>query len=318
MKSIESEFPEKADISEAIATGELVAFNCTHDKEIILAVAQNPSDYRTFNKSGVSFVKARTQKGQNHSIFYTVNNNLIYLTNIKNEPLNIHKIQFLTNNKILLVCCRSYYYGKDKYDFNGRIYSVSGEHQKSILLGDGISSVQITKKGTIWTSYSDEGVFGNYGCGSNPIGANGLVAWNAEGKKVYQYYWSKDVGKICDCYALNVETENITWCYYYTKFPLVKIKKGSIVDYWHIPIYGSDCFAIFRNFALFRGGYGDRDYFYLVKLGKNHQTTIEKKIQPVNIKNIERICSRGDTIFCLFDKKIYSISVHEAMYSHSN
>ncbi len=48
MKSIKLEFPEKAGISEAIATGELVAFNCTHDREIILVVAKNPLDYRIF------------------------------------------------------------------------------------------------------------------------------------------------------------------------------------------------------------------------------------------------------------------------------
>ena len=46
MKSIKLEFQEKADISEAIATGKLVAFN----------------------KSGVSFVQVRMQKGQNYSI----------------------------------------------------------------------------------------------------------------------------------------------------------------------------------------------------------------------------------------------------------
>ena len=109
-------------------------------------------------------------------------------------------------------------------------------------------------------------------------------------------------------------SENIIWCYYYTDFPLAKINRGSIEDYWHIPLYGSNCFAIFRNFALFRGGYKDRDCFYLIKLGKNHRATIEKKIQPANLKNIEYVCSRGDTIFCLCKQNIYAISVYEAMY----
>ncbi|MEM7595335.1 MAG: hypothetical protein AAF383_28205 [Cyanobacteria bacterium P01_A01_bin.83] len=30
---------------------------------------------------------------------------------IKNEPFNIHEAQFLADNEILLVCCRSYYTG---------------------------------------------------------------------------------------------------------------------------------------------------------------------------------------------------------------
>lgn len=214
---------------------------------------------------------------------------------------------------LLLVCSRSRYYGQDKYDRNGRIYSKSGEYQKSILLGDGINNVRVTEQGTIWTSYFDEGVFGNYGW-HTPIGMSGLVAWNTDGEKIYEFSPSGGVGDIGDCYALNVATENTTWCYYYTDFPLVKIKHGSIDDYWHIPIYGSDCFAVFGNFVLFRGGYEDRNYFYLVKLGKNHQATIEKKIQPTNITSIDRLCACGDTIFCLSANKIYSISVYEAMY----
>ena len=108
-------------------------------------------------------------------------------------------------------------------------------------------------------------------------------------------------------------TENTTWCYYYTDFPWVKINRGSIEDYWNIPIGGSNCLAIFRNFALFYGGYKDRDCFYLVKLGKNHQASIEKQIKPVNLKSIDRICGCGDTIFCLSDQKVYAMSVYEAM-----
>ena len=245
MKIIELELQIKADVSDTLSTGELVAFNCTYDKEIILTVAKNPLDYRTSSKSKASFAKTRTQAGQNYCIFYTVNNDLIHLTNIENEPFNIHEVQFLTNNQILLVCCRSYYFGNNKFDLNGRIYSISGEYQKSILLGDGINNVRVTKKGTIWTSYFDEGIFGNYGW-DNPVGASGLVAWNTDGDKIYSFNPSDGLEEICNCYAINLETENITWCYYYTDFPLVKINRGSIADYWNIPIGGSSCFAIFR------------------------------------------------------------------------
>ncbi|WP_176444820.1 hypothetical protein [Paenibacillus herberti] len=42
-------------------------------------------------------------------------------------------------------------------------------HSREFLLGDGIQSVQVTDKGIIWTSYFDEGVFGNNGW-DKPIG----------------------------------------------------------------------------------------------------------------------------------------------------
>lgn len=312
MKPRKLEFQEKADISSAIDMGELVAFNSTHNKEIILAIAKSSLDYREYHKSGSSSAKIRASAGQRYSIFYTSDNHLINLINIENEPFNIHEVQFLTNNKILLVCCRSRYFSKDKFDLNGRVYSDSGICQKSILLGDGINKVQVSKQGEIWTSYFDEGIFGNYGW-NTPIGSSGLISWNEDGEKVYEFNPSEELEDICDCYAINVETKNVTWCYYYTQFPLVKIKNRSIENYWNIPIYGSNCFAIYRNFVLFHGGYHNKNYFYLLKLDRHHKANIEKVIEPVNIKTINRICSRGDTIFSLSEKKVYTISVWEAM-----
>lgn len=72
METIELELQMKADVSDALLTGELVAFNCTYDKEIILAVVKNSLDYGTSSKLGASFAKTRTQAGQNYCIFYTV------------------------------------------------------------------------------------------------------------------------------------------------------------------------------------------------------------------------------------------------------
>lgn len=65
MKDLELTLQQKVDISEAIATGELVAFNCTCDREIILAIATKSLDYRRYNKSGSYFAKVKTKTGQN-------------------------------------------------------------------------------------------------------------------------------------------------------------------------------------------------------------------------------------------------------------
>ncbi|WP_440117757.1 hypothetical protein [Paenibacillus sp. QZ-Y1] len=79
---------------------------------------------------------------------------------------------------------------------------MDGNTIREFLLGDGIQSVQVTKNGTIWTSYFDEGVFGNNGW-SNPIGSQGLVAWDEHGNKLYEDH----AADIADCYALNVVNE---------------------------------------------------------------------------------------------------------------
>ena len=68
---------------------------------------------------------------------------------------------------------------KADYDKNGRIYTNKGKFVRDILLGDGIQTVQATSEGVIWTSYFDEGIFGNYGW-DNPLGSSGLVAWDAQ------------------------------------------------------------------------------------------------------------------------------------------
>ena len=82
----------------------------------------------------------------------------------------------------------------------------------------GIEDVQVTESGIIWTSYFDEGVFGNRGW-NDPIGKNGLVAWNGLGEKIYEFLPTTELGEICDCYALNVISDREVWLYYYTEFP---------------------------------------------------------------------------------------------------
>ena len=85
------------------------------------------------------------------------------------------------------------------------------------------------------TQLDDEGIFGNYGW-HTPIGASGLTACNLNGDRIYDFNPSGDIEEFCDCYAINVETENITWCYYYTEFPLVKIDncKSLMLKNWII------------------------------------------------------------------------------------
>jgi hypothetical protein len=125
----------------------------------------------------------------------------------------------------------------DDYDANGHIFSSEGRFLHSFLLGDGIQDVQATRDGRIWTSYFDEGIFGNYGW-NEPIGASGLICWDDTGTQRYAYTPSSGLDSICDCYALNVATDCDTWCYYYTEFPLVHLRDTQIVAAWDCPIKG--------------------------------------------------------------------------------
>lgn len=234
---------------------------------------------------------------------------------VKNEPLDIHYIQPLLND-ILLVCGRSEYRGADDFDKNGRIYSRSGKFKREMLLGDGIESVQTTSEGTIWTSFFDEGIFGNYGW-NEPVGVSGLVAWDSSGNKIYEFHPSGKLESIDDCYALNVESKNNTWCYYYSSFCLVHLYSCNIKAYWEIPIKGSLAFAVFGGHALFQGGYKEHDSYYLLSLFPDGKAEIKGKFNVVD-KDGEGLVSdfvvaRADKIFIISKGKLYRIDLKELL-----
>jgi hypothetical protein len=177
------------------------------------------------------------------------------------------------------------------------------------LLGDGIETIQATSSGEIWASYFDEGIFGNYGW-KDPVGASGLVAWDARGKKVYEF----DAGQISDCYALNVASEEEVWCYYYIDFPLIQLRGKSIAASWNTPIRGSHAFAVGRGHALFAGDYEDRQTLHLLRLDA-HVASLVANIRVFdndNLVDFERAVGRGEFLFLLSGGYLYRVSIHDA------
>src|SRR4051812_29941082 len=196
-----------------IGDAQLVAFNVGPDGVVYLVIAQRPLDYRE-ESGNASFPKTIPRQPQKYRVLALSGSQPILDITIENELFNIHNVQPLAD-ELLLVCSHSHYRGPDNYEKNGRVYRRDGTFVREILLGDGIQDVQTTPGGVIWTSYFDEGVFGNYGW-DDPVGASGLVAWDASGKKLYEFAPTGGLDSICDCYALNVLDEENVWLYYYT------------------------------------------------------------------------------------------------------
>jgi hypothetical protein len=207
--------PPAYDLSPFLSKGEIVAFNVGFSDELLVGVALKALDYQKERKGRAVFAKTKPNEPQRYRLLRGHNGSIESLSLIENEEYNIHDLQILPDNNILLVCGRSQYRGPDDFEKNGRIYSGDGKFIREILLGDGIQNTQVTSNGIIWTSFFDEGVFGNFGW-KEPVGASGLVAWDIEGNKIFEYKPTKDLEHICDCYALNVASEIETWCYYYT------------------------------------------------------------------------------------------------------
>jgi hypothetical protein len=151
------------DLSPFLSDGELVALNVGPDAQLYAVIEQKPLDYREIAASGASFAKTIPSLPQAYRVLAFLESDLTLDVQVKDERFTIHDVQPLPRGELLLVCCRSHYRAPRDFDKNGRVYGPDGELARELLLGDGIATVQTTDSGLIWTSFFDEGVFGNYG-----------------------------------------------------------------------------------------------------------------------------------------------------------
>ncbi|WP_321856417.1 hypothetical protein [Burkholderia cenocepacia] len=311
-----------ASLDSLSATGELVAFNVGSDDALYMVFALEPLDDRTCS-NGASFAKTTPSTLQRYRVIAWKDGATLLDLAIDNEPFNIDEIQPVEDH-LLLVCTRSRYRGPNDFDLNGRLYRRDGTPCGEILLGDGIESVQVTAAGEIWTSYFDEGVFGNLGWAS-PVGESGLVAWNRRGEQRYAFSPPEGLGPIDDCYALNVTGDHDVWLYYYSEFALVRLCDRQAVASWRLPVKGSHAFAVIRNpeqdgayAALFCGAYNDRDALQLVHLGGDGEV---RPVRTYHVKRagsgpigIARVVGRGHALHVIgTDRHVYRVDMTEIL-----
>jgi hypothetical protein len=281
--------------------------------DLYLLTVPSPADYRGVTSTGVGFAKIRTDQSQDFAIF-RFDGNRITRFDICEQNWNFHQIQPLPNGELLLVCGRSRYRAEDDHDLNGKVFDENGTLKREFLLGDGIQDVQTTLDGRIWTSYFDEGVFGNFGW-NDPIGSSGLILWDQFGNQLYEFSPLAGLDRICDCYALNVVSNTETWCYYYTEFPLVCIREQQVQAFWESPVKGSDGFILWRNFVLFRGGYDDHNLYHLFELLNDGKMKLRSVYQILDeeesVLHADMIATRGCFLFLLKGTNCYRLDLRE-------
>src|SRR5213080_2898778 len=118
-------------LARLVANGELVAFNVGLDGVVYLAIAQKPLDYRT-QGPGASFAKTIADQPQDYRVIGLRGSDIVLDVMIEGERFNIHDIQPL-GKELLLVCCRSNYRGPSDFDKNGRVYSCDGKFERGML-----------------------------------------------------------------------------------------------------------------------------------------------------------------------------------------
>jgi len=301
MKEVPWTLKPTLDLGSLEIDGTMVAFGVSPTLSVFLAFALKPLRDRKVLPGGASTALIRPPEGQDYRVLEIDGTSVLLDVTIENEPFNIHQVQPL-GDQILLACARSRYGGPDDIDHNGRIYHRDGTFAGEIVLGDGIQTLQATPSGAIWTAYFDEGIFGNYGW-SETLGSSGLVAWDRQGRKTFEFEPEQGLDSISDCYALNVTGEDDVWCCYYDGFPLVHLRGGQIVHHWQAPVSGSGAFAVGHGHVLFWGEYDANSRLILCRLEGAGRMRVLRTFAAMDENGVaivpKRIAGRVDTLFVI-------------------
>jgi hypothetical protein len=194
---------------------------------------------------------------------------------IQTEPSDFHFVQPLPDGLLLA-------HGRQSSPAqNARVYDFTGGLLREFTLGDGIEDLQTTTSGDIWASYFDEGVFGD------TIGSAGLVRFDAQGTPSYEFQPSAGLDRISDCYALNVESSQAVWFYYYTPFLLVRLRNDAIDNFWRTDLAGARAFAVSGDRVVMHAGYQHNDW----RLLQLHEDTTVS-----NLGQVEFVDKDGDPL----------------------
>lgn len=174
----------------------------------------------------------------------------------------------------------------------------SGKELRRFTLGDGIQDLRTTRAGNIWVSYFDEGIFGNFGWsspGPSPIGAPGLVSFAANGDLTFAYdAEAAGTDGVCDAYATNVIDDSEVWLYFYTEFPIVRVRGGSY-RVWNFGRGGAQALAVRDERVLVFGDYQQRNLARVLELGRDSTTRLVEQflVEDETGKPLDRATAWG-------------------------
>jgi hypothetical protein len=210
---------------------------------------------------------------------------------------------------ILLVGARCHWRAEGP-EQNAFVVDWEGNVVRSFTVGDGVQDVRVTAEGHTWVSYFDEGVFGNYGWGNpgpDPIGASGLVELDAEGKVRFTYDpKAARTDWICDAYAVNLADDGALWLYFYSEFPIVRIREHEYRS-WSLGVSGGRALAVREGRALLFGDYAERSLGRLIALENDAAHVVEEvRIDDGSGGRLDgaRVCGRGERLFFLKDRQV--------------
>ena len=304
-RAVREVVPESfADLRSALAgCGERVSFGIGFDGAVY-AAARMPSDEELYERG--MFPKSRLEEPTDLVILRALGDDVRRLV-LYNETVSVAYVQPIGEH-LLLVGARCVWRRKGAEE-NALMVDWDGRVVRRFTMGDGIADVRTTPDGMIWASYFDEGVFGNYGWaspGPEPIGQAGLVVFDAMGERRFAYDAAvAGTDTICDAYAMNVTDDGDVWVYFYTEFPLVRIRDGSYRA-WPLGARGARAFAVRGQQVLLFGDYERRDLLRVVALERTGARVVE---EAKVVGTVDQALPRGHgaSIFFFREGRVFRI-----------
>jgi hypothetical protein len=237
----------------------------------------------------------------------------IHRTEVRGERLSFTYVQPFAGG--LLLAAARCHWRPEGAEQNAVLVDEDGQVRRRLTLGDGIADLRTTADDSIWASYFDEGVFGNYGWnspGPRPIGAAGLVRFDGSGEPRGAYdAAAAGTDDICDAYALNVEPDGTVWVYFYTEFPIVRWRAGQYTR-WACGLGGARAIAVRDDRALLVGNYDKPALARTVQLRSDGTTALLTRATIVTPEGAPigptRTATLGHRIFFLEGSRVLEIA----------
>jgi hypothetical protein len=238
---------------------------------------------------------------KNNWIIKIIKGGSINTVELRNVPLIPTEVDLFSDGTLLIVQGRCLKDGK-YIERNARRYNPNGQLISAFTLGDGINGVQIDETDTIWVSYFDEGIFGNFGW-EQPMGSAGVVAYTMNGQRL----WGASEYGIIDCYALNVVSSKEVYFYYYDNFYLVQLNE--IKESIRYRVNGRH--HTIQQFMLDEGCLiGQIDRYTMMRYRKNIRSYDPKEKLQLTAENGKRIIGpvfmRGSFLYAFGKDGIYN------------
>lgn len=237
-----------------------ISLSIDHTGQPVLLALNGKPDYIISAGSGGTIPRLRSRRPNHFQIIRAMPAGPVTF-DLPATDENYHFAQPLSAGRWIVVRGRC----EGAHDKNAHVFDPDGHEIASFHVGDGVNDVLVSSDDTVWVSYFDEGIYG-----PTELAQEGLVGFDAEGDVVLRFsdcLTLQGLGRMADCTAMNVAEDGSVWVYYYTDFPLVRLRDGKLVRAWgQLPVEFAEAFAVDGEKAVFAGGPDDREAFQLLDL----------------------------------------------------